>query len=114
MRISDGSSDVCSSDLHSSNTDQKCPRRSISRSDTTIRPGLRCGLASEGLTAIDLTSADLTSGDTAWSDPPGRLTQPYFLGCRKFVPASVPDRRSEDRRVGNAWGSTCRSRWAPY
>src|SRR3546814_14574080 len=22
--------------------------------------------------------------------------------------------RSEERRVGKAWGSTCRSRWSPY
>src|SRR3546814_17373766 len=29
-------------------------------------------------------------------------------------PESVPGRRSEERRVGKACGSTCRSRWSPY
>src|SRR3546814_12941839 len=26
----------------------------------------------------------------------------------------IPDVRSEERRVGNEWVSTCRSRWSPY
>src|SRR3546814_15539672 len=29
------------------------------------------------------------------------------------VPLRRVDRRSEERRVGKEWGSTCRSRWSP-
>src|SRR3546814_12465111 len=29
-------------------------------------------------------------------------------------PVDRHPRRSEERRVGKEWGSTCRSRWSPY
>src|SRR3546814_8103698 len=71
MRISDWSSDVCSSDLHHS-----------------------------------------------WPFPPhGRY--PRSAASDRAAPACVAPcfrsrRRSEERRVGQACVSTCRSRWSPY
>src|SRR3546814_10808312 len=35
----------------------------------------------------------------------GALSQPYFIGGSSI--------RSEERRVGKEWDSTCRSRWSP-
>src|SRR3546814_109842 len=37
------------------------------------------------------------------------------LGIRYMRPARLDDAlRSEERRVGTEWVSTCRSRWSPY
>src|SRR3546814_15535355 len=35
------------------------------------------------------------------------------LGQRRQAPARRADDRSEERRVGKEWVSTCRSRWSP-
>src|SRR3546814_19580243 len=70
MRISDWSSDVCSSDL----------------TRYLIRPSLR---------SLSRLSAAIT-----------RLTPQAMPTCLW--------RRSEERRVGKACVSTCRSRWSPY
>src|SRR3546814_9994683 len=32
----------------------------------------------------------------------------------KPLPESLAAARTEERRVGKEWGSTCRSRWSPY
>src|SRR3546814_20898303 len=47
--------------------------------------------------------------DTVWEKQGGRqiLEGPEFLRGPKGD-------RSEERRVGKAWVSTCRSRWSPY
>src|SRR3546814_12527756 len=36
-----------------------------------------------------------------------------FVGARRQRPGE-PSIRSEERRVGSEWVSTCRSRWEPY
>src|SRR3546814_6071487 len=83
MRISDWSSDVCSSDLvcfgeHRAD-DQRADRR------------LRCGLEHERAA--------------------GRDRRSHLV--RNQVEREV-EGRSEERRVGKACVSTCRSRWSPY
>src|SRR3546814_4458720 len=90
MRISDWSSDVCSSDLTWESSDEAV-------ATVSNAPGLN-GLATTagvGSTTIKATSGSV-SGDTL-------LT----------VTAATPESRSEERRVGKECVSKCRSRWSP-
>src|SRR3546814_20360912 len=99
MRISDWSSDVCSSDL-----------------------GL-AGLEGEGL-ALD-GEADVAHRLQVHLDPrhavvPDRAVaegvdrnRPVQLGVDAMEEVEI-ELRSEARRVGKEWVSTCRSRWSPY
>src|SRR3546814_14763330 len=90
MRISDWSSDVCSSDLRY-RTD---PRRWVD----PMRPGSSSPAAASARTAL-----------RAGSQKARDLPEPVEVAstvCR-------PD-RSEERRVGKECVSTCRSRWSPY
>src|SRR3546814_2052856 len=88
MRISDWSSDVCSSDL-------------------TMRRYLRrVWLGSEG--------SEVATTVDGFAD--GRLTggcRASAVSRQVGVAVSV-DSRSEERRVGNECVSTCRSRWSQY
>src|SRR3546814_16101843 len=103
MRISDWSSDVCSSDL------------------CLAQPplGAAAGLLAVGLAQClhgggDLLAigAELLCQQRQESMPPGRVQgqigSPEFGGAR-------PCRhlRSEERRVGKEWVRTCRSQWSP-
>src|SRR3546814_20152516 len=96
MRISDWSSDVCSSDL------------SIifwgppGTGKTTISRLLAdaVGLRFEAISAVFSGVADLKKVFAAAHDH-ARLGQKTLL-------------RSEERRVGKECVSTCRSRWSPY
>src|SRR3546814_1254752 len=84
MRISDWSSDVCSSDLFSDFFAPKLPAAKKTRN------------AGNGATSFHqdyITFAvDRTGGMTFW----------------------LALERSEERRVGKECVSTCRSRWSPY
>src|SRR3546814_15051828 len=97
MRISDWSSDVCSSDL----VWQKSP---------VINPDTRQGIVrialpySEALRPGGFADARLVAGTGQAPLLPERAVQSGPEG--NFV-------RSEERRVGKAWGSTFRSRWSP-
>src|SRR3546814_15762261 len=106
MRISEWSSDVCSSDLAL----RRKPEASAS-AEIKSRRGRSPDLRGVGLFAanqkpsgrspdyVRTTSSPLTSTATARSDSPrqGPATQ-----------------RSEERRVGKECVRTCRSRWSPY
>src|SRR3546814_17278141 len=84
MRISDWSSDVCSPISSSASAPEKI-----------IAPSL-------------VSHADVNELLTRYADAldDGRVDDwPDFF---------VEDGRSEERRVGKEWASTCRSRWAPY
>src|SRR3546814_9205184 len=82
----------------------------------------------------DVCSSDLTAPAAASARPASRIRKPrrrrprWVLGWRcmsklLFVPAdaergvlpgkrrTAPEHRSEERRVGKEWVSTCRSRW---
>src|SRR3546814_13704347 len=97
MRISDWSSDVCSSDL-----------------------GLCAALGPDELLGRDrdhqsvLGDSDRRRIDralAAWRLRRGQCgAEPLFLAA---LPAAVRHRRSEERRVGKEGVSTCRSRWSP-
>src|SRR3546814_3174894 len=91
MRISDWSSDVCSSDL------------AVTVYDLLMANyGLDRGLGGANVaTSYD----DDVPYTPAWQE---RIT-----GVKRDDIVTVA-RRSEERRVGNECVSTCRSRWSPY
>src|SRR3546814_2198205 len=87
MRISDWSSDVCSSDLSilSSSPDQ------VSGGDALVRVDVPSDIPL-GQVSVELNGVDVTN---AFAPAPG-------------------EHRSEERRVGKECVSTCRSRGSPY
>src|SRR3546814_15606690 len=100
MRISDWSSDVCSSDL---------PMNFVDPTGLgTALPPAPCGPADICVNGHRPVDPDL--GPTLpfvfdWDIPSG-------LGAPNF--ADPPAGRSEERRVGKECVSTCSSRWSPY
>src|SRR3546814_19275289 len=89
MRISDWSSDVCSSDLQR----MKQPRSRI--------------VAVGCLQALE---AGIACAHRMFAVSPN-IRQPPFLVNGQDDAALRYAGRSEERRVGKAWVSTCRSRW---
>src|SRR3546814_3029661 len=103
MRISDWSSDVCSSDLG-------VDRDVATRGDDPVEGGAvhdqvlehreRVGtprLDRDRVAVLEGTHVELAGGG--------------HLGP---VRLAVDHQRSEESRVGKEWVSTCRSRWSPY
>src|SRR3546814_14968881 len=90
MRISDWSSDVCSSDLA---LDRR-PKIMV----TVGILGERVGVYLDGLGEIERDAVAVRRQD-AFSEREDR---------------AVHDERSEERRVGKECVSPCRSRWSPY
>src|SRR3546814_5089062 len=96
MRISDWSSDVCSSDL-----DYYCQSR-------------------RGNRLFDLGLGDIALAFTAASSKTDQIRIDELVkahGQNQFAAAWLRHRgliRSEERRVGKECVSTCRSRWSPY
>src|SRR3546814_19168886 len=88
MRISDWSSDVCSSDL--------CWDRRSFRPPSPSRAAFPCGAP----------PSDSSSRDDGSSPIPWRTARSW---CHIW-----PHIRSEERRGGKECVSTCRSRWSPY
>src|SRR3546814_8357403 len=96
MRISDWSSDVCSSDLNGySMAAEPC------RIDTVARGGV-------GVVARDSTQGRQHHSAATRAEAPKSRCSSEEEG---FVQAPG---RSEERRVGKECVSTCRSRWSPY
>src|SRR3546814_1182414 len=94
MRISDGSSDVCSSDLAAGGADliDQRDQRAVRRNE------------------IPDMSAD-QGGRAAVEELLGRVVD----GAKAAGVVDDEDRlRSEERRVGKECDSTCRSWWSPY
>src|SRR3546814_11210760 len=89
MRISDWSSDVCSSDLK----DRFAGARHLRSALLRLAPGGRCVAIMPPSFAADGTAA---TG--------------YAMVCETANPRVE---RSEERRVGKECVSTCRSRWTP-
>src|SRR3546814_7518660 len=96
MRISDWSSDVCSSDLDAAGQFPAPPDRPLWRQDAGTRAGL---------------SRSLDGGVP--QEPAGR---PLGVRGRARIEQSArrTDARSEERRVGKECVSPCKSRWSPY
>src|SRR3546814_17201865 len=99
MRISDGSSDVCSSDLSGGATSWPTAKR---RAPHNQSPDREARGMFEVATGHDLEDPLILGLDVdAWPSP-GKLLTP------------AGDDRSDERRVGKECVSTCRSRWSPY
>src|SRR3546814_19624325 len=97
MRISDWSSDVCSSDLL----------------DDLI------GVANvdDHLLQVERNRFMIDDQQRRIADIDQRPQIGQFTaqaGLRIGTLATAPQARSEERRVGKECGSTCRSRWSPY
>src|SRR3546814_11601351 len=113
MRISDWSSDVCSSDL------ELTSRSSSGSTRVTMQFDLNRNIdsaAREVQAAINASRADLPA--TLRSNPSYRKANPsaapmmvLALSSETKTPQQI---RSEERRVGKECVSTCRSRWSPY
>src|SRR3546814_15895898 len=99
MRISDWSSDVCSSDL----TFETDPR--IARFDGYIEREL-------GGKADELMKAHPIGAKIPQEC--GSFMTTSFQSSNPVMISRIPDFRSEERRVGKECVSTCRSRWSPY
>src|SRR3546814_17006901 len=97
MRISDWSSDVCSSDLRSSHG-PLVPLDAV----TTVRRGV-------GPLTIN-HQAQLPSVTLAFGLAPDVTIGTAVERIREMESES----RTEERRVGKECVSTCRSRWSPY
>src|SRR3546814_11904134 len=99
MRISDWSSDVCSSDLVEGNA--------------ILVAGDRATF--ERLVGVAAGDAERTQVDER---EVGIGAARDDIGAARLQPVReclrVSDRRSEERRVGKECVSTCRSRWSPY
>src|SRR3546814_11539109 len=104
MRISDGSSDVFSSDLH-----QSLDRFGRGQDRSFEHRCRHCGSPREPRYANSKESqlcCDLAAGDVR------AVFSVDLFNEGVDVPAVAT--RSEERRVGNECVRTCRSRWSPY
>src|SRR3546814_1520377 len=93
MRISDWSSDVCSSDLE------------LVEGDGGIR--VACLITAE---AVDAQLVRPHQEICTW----GLRETDQLLGGEGRLQRPSSSQRSEERRVGKECVSTCRSRWSPY
>src|SRR3546814_18791711 len=112
MRISDWSSDVCSSDL----AVHRGGIAGLGQCGSHRRQGLRPDRCGRVVVEVDghvqsrmeppraLACSTARTGGMAGTGGAG--TGALALGAA--------DQRSEERRVGKEWVSTCRSRWSPY
>src|SRR3546814_16821342 len=98
MRISDWSSDVCSSDLAALRLFNNKPLKAAEKSSSRINYVIR----------ILMT---LTGKHVVISDFPLLRLKSKHLKMLLMVWLKT---RSEERRVGKECVSTCRSRWSPY
>src|SRR3546814_14144585 len=101
MRISDWSSDVCSSDL----SGEIAPRKRHEQAARAIRQNftalvLAFKVVSAAIQVTGIVQSSVVLGQQA-----------TWAGVTRYLRRPV---RSEERRVGKECFSTCRSRWSPY
>src|SRR3546814_20899309 len=104
MRISDWSSDVCSSDLMLDAGTRKQSAHQLARADLGVRIGRV------------LPPHRVVVRPTRRLDNEPLALVAYAFGRESHCPASFDDlaARSEERRVGKECVSTCSSRWSSY
>src|SRR3546814_15554150 len=100
MRISDWSSDVCSSDLRRFNRENIGPETGLEGPEAAgAARAIVIGYGRFGQTVAQMLTAQGASVTLIDSNP---------------VQIERTASRSEERRVGKECVSTCRSRWSPY
>src|SRR3546814_13143047 len=107
MRISDWSSDVCSSDLCQMNR-HRLKRRIIKNAQAMLKAGRK-------LRAFDHPGEylrDVKPGHNRFFGVDFLAALQHDALCRLTVEQDAL--RSEERRVGKECVSTCSSRWSPY
>src|SRR3546814_18683652 len=109
MRISDWSSDVCSSDLLKHAIMANCIFRrcifintQLQQSDLSGARFIDCQFRNVDMTETDLRGAAWENGAIVRSSMQRAALDPRYVADR-----------TEGRRVGKEWVRTCRSRWAP-
>src|SRR3546814_18777382 len=113
MRISDWSSDVCSSDLESSELTQRWQaEKEKINSEAKLKEQLDAA-------RIELEQAqrngDLArAGELSYGAIPQLTKQPEEAQAVSQGAMLREEVRSEERRVGKECVSTCRYRWSPY
>src|SRR3546814_3572210 len=105
MRISDWSSDVCSSDLPLDQLSFPFVPRA-DRSEAAGEVALASLLHSQDLKIAEQACRSVIAGSIAAFD--------FILDLTPYRGATLLESRSEERRVGKECVSTCRSRWSPY
>src|SRR3546814_13887936 len=101
MRISDWSSDVCSSDLAAPEASEPY---------VIVGYDLRGDTLTAKFLSPEILAAAIAAGQLA-----GEVTEGSFgLDVRLTGSGTEIAERSEERRVGKECVSTCRSRWSPY
>src|SRR3546814_20576256 len=109
MRISDWSSDVCSSDLNA-RTIRDIPQQLPQGAPDIFEVRGEVYMAKADFAALNERQADV--GGKIFANPrnaaAGSLRQ-----LDQAITAARPLRRSAERRVGKECVSTCRSRWSP-
>src|SRR3546814_15258221 len=117
MRISDWSSDVCSSDLADFNDVQAYVASGKLTELTPQLFNIRTLLADDNAGACSINGNTAKLGRTLDHHFRNRCLRQRFhdefadLQLLKQQSAIILTFRSEERRVGNEWVSTCRSRW---
>src|SRR3546814_20053315 len=101
MRISDWSADVCSSDLLDLGVPKPCAEFLVSGQAYTAHQPDRTACVAR-VRVGSLQKSLVVLGDRYWLDGRAPAPQPY------------ESLRSEERRVGTEFVSTCTSRWSPY
>src|SRR3546814_18859276 len=110
MRISDWSSDVCSSDLPGADCiARRSPQYALAAGRT--RPEVFRKSDAMGLIDRLLGRSDDRETAALYAAIVARARVPHWY-IDGGVPDTVDGRRSEERRVGKGGVRTCRSRWA--
>src|SRR3546814_13062026 len=107
MRISDWSSDVCSSDLEVESVEAP-PKARVVDAETAPEKLERKRDYLEGFLAAKPAAVDPHGVG-------GDLYEAVINALKDIYDPEIPvNIRSEERRVGKECVSTCRSRWSPY
>src|SRR3546814_12488547 len=119
MRISDWSSDVCSSDLNRDSAKPVAtwldPSQTVSQAKkpaNTMPAKAPAANPSATLSVLMVTAKPITAATSIMPSEPRLITPDFSLISRPSA-ASISG-RSEERRVGKECVSTCRSRWSQY
>src|SRR3546814_16085408 len=114
MRISDWSSDVCSSDLRWRKAAKRVDRPLAIMARPVQRIGNRLGRFQEAEGMGEIGVARALARHRLTPEPAVRVAAPRIGEDHRQRHLAVAKVRSEERRGGKECVSTCRSRWSPY